>query len=371
MKDPEDPWTFDDGLLDDLSPRNQKRFEEEFETNLDEFDEAAIDRKLSATFDEEEEHLKLVQAISAGFHPREGAASSESGFKYVGVNPLCSVEETPADALLVKPEYNAAYCCVVCCEIGGEYQNEWVENVNAVKRVFDSDENRDLLKSQLDIENVDLSFQYVTLTRSDDTVEMDFSVLDRNCEADTYAVWSADVEDKWMMYEAGSFVHSKLRNAFSDQLDYMRREDPLKYAVGTHPVFPLEDLVYRIVKEKFEFDHEYKSEFTRGTFYELFDQKLQIRCSGDRREDVVSPEVDRLLDMALKTGVFSADGADLRSAAHDYRIMYSGTRGPDHAEKAVRPKYKDNMAKVWVGQRAYDKTRDEFDRDADLGDWGV
>ena len=72
--------------------------------------------------------------------------------------------------------------------------------------------------------------------------------------------------------------------------------------------------------------------------------------------------------MALKTGVFSEDDDDLRSSDRDYRIMYSGTRGPDHAETAVKRRYFENIAEVEVGQRAYDKTRDEFDRDANLGD---
>jgi len=371
MKDPEDPWTFDDGYLEDLSSRNQERFEEDFDDNLNEFNEDTVERRLQTRFNQAEEHLKLVKAAAACFHPREGAGRSESGFRYVGVDPLQAVDENPADVLLVKPEYNGAYFCVVCCEIGGESRKDWIDNVNEARRVFESRKNRDVLTEQLGIENDDLSFQYVTLTRTDDTVEMDFSVLDRNCDADTYAVWSADVEDKWMMYEDGSFVHADLRSAFSDQLDYMRREDPLKYTVGTHPVFPLQQIVYQVVKEKFEFDDEQKSEFAHDTFYEFFDQGLQIQCSGERRECVVSSEVDRLLDMALKTGVFSDEDDDLRSDNRDYRIMYSGTRGPDHAENAVKPKYFDNVGKVQVGQLAYNKTREEFDPETDLGNYGA
>lgn len=370
MTDLEDPRTFDDdGFFDGLIPRNQKRFKEEFKENLQEFDADALNRKLSTTFDEREEHLKLMQAVTAGFHPRGGTGCEGSGFKYLGINPLCSVKKTPADAILVKNEYNGTYICVICCEIGGEHQAEWVENVNEVKRVFDSPKNRELLKAQLEIESDGLSFQYTTLTRSDDAVSLDYSVLDRNCKADSYAVWVADVEEKWMAHEAGPFIHSKLREPFKDRLDYMRREDPLKYAVGTHPVFPLEDLVHRIVKEKFLFDREYKSEFSRETFINLFDENLQARCSGNRREDIVVSEAERLIDMALKTGIFSEDNDDLKSDDHDLRVMYSGTRGPDHAEKAVKPKYMENIADVEVGQRAYDKTRAEFERDTNLGDF--
>lgn len=368
MKDPKDPEPFDDGFLDDLSPRNRERFEGEFEANLEEFDEDALDRKLSTYFDEAEEHLKLVKAVAACFHPREGAGRSKSGFRFVGVNPLCSVEQTPADALLLKPEYNAAYLCVVCCEIGGETRGQWVKNVNESKQVFDSRDNRDLLMSQLNLESHDLSVQYVTQTRIDDVTDMDFAVLDRNCDAETYAVWSADVEDKWMMHEEGHFVHGNLQDAFSDPLDYMRREDPLRYAVGTHPVFPLQAIVYRIVKEKFELDDKYKSEFQRETFYDYFDRGLQVQCTSDSRERVVESEVERLIDIALKTGVFSEADDDCRSN-RDYRVMYSGTRGPDRAENAVKPKYFENIAQVELGQRAYDKTRDEFERDANLSDW--
>jgi hypothetical protein len=370
MKDLEDPRTFDhDGFFEDLTDWNQDRFEDEFKKNLDEFDRDALDRKLSTSFDEEEEHLKLMRAVTAGFHPRGGSGCDLSGFKYVGTDPLSSVQETPADALLVKPEYNSAYINVICCEIGGETQGEWVENVNEVKQLFDSPKNRNLLKSQLEIENGDLTIQYTTLIRADDAVSMDYSVLDRNCAADNYAVWVADVEEKWMAHEAGSFIHSKLEKPLEDRLDYMRREDLLKYAVGTHPVFPLEDLVHRIVKEKFLFDHEYESEFSRETFIDLFDDRLQVRCSGERRQQLVQSEAERLIDIALKTGVFSEDDDDLKSEDFDLRVMYSGTRGPDHAEKAVKPKLMENIADVEVGQRAYDKTREEFDRDTNLGDF--
>lgn len=370
MMDLEDPRTFDDdGFFDDLIPRNQDRFEDEFEDNLGEFDADALERKLSTAFDEKEEHLKLLQAVTAGFHPRGGSGCEKSGFKYLGTNPLCSVKKTPADAILVKNEYNGTYICVICCEIGGEDQAKWVENVNEVKQVFDSPENQKLLKEQLEIKNDNLSFQYTTLTRSDDAVSLDYSVLNRNCEADSYAVWVADVEEKWMAHEAGPFIHSKLREPFKERLDYMRREDPLKYAVSTHPVFPLEDLVHRIVKEKFLFDQEYKSEFSRETIINLFDEKLQVRCSGDRRKDVVVSEAERLIDMALKTGIFSQDDNDLKSDDYDLRVMYSGTRGPDHAEKAVKPKYMENIADVEVGQHAYNKTRTEFERDTNLADF--
>jgi hypothetical protein len=370
MKDLEDPRTFDDdGYFDDLIPQNQKRFENEFTGNLKKFDREAIHRKQLTTFDECKEHLKLLGAVTAGFHPRGGSGSDESGFNYLGVNPPCSVERTPADAILVKNEYNGTYICVVCCEIGGEDQAEWVENVNEVKQVFDSGENRELLKEQLGIDADEIAMQYTTLTRSDDAVSMDYSVLNRNCNAETYAVWVADVEEKWMAHEAGPFVHSKLRKPFQDRLDYTRREDPLKYVVGTHPVFPLEDLVHRIVKEKFLFDRENKSEFTREDFIDRFDENLQIRCSGDRRQEFVAGEAEGLIDMALKTGVFSEEDGDLNSDEYDLRVMYSGTRGPDRAEKAVKPKYMENVADVLVGQRAYNKTRNEFDRDTNLGDF--
>ena len=370
MKDLEDPRTFDhDGFFDNLTDWNQDRFEDEFGENLDEFNRDALDRKLSTTFDEEKERLKLMRAVTAGFHPRGGSGCDLSGFKFVGTDPMCSVRKTPADALLIKPEYNGAYVCVICCEIGGETQGEWVKNVNEVKEVFDSPKNRDLLKSQLEVENGDLTIQYTTLTRADDAVSMDYSVLDRNCAADSYAVWVADVEEKWMAHEAGPFIHSKLQKPFEGRLDYLRREDLLKYAIDTHPVFPLEDLVHRIVKEKFLFDHEDKSEFTRETFVDLFDERLQVRCTGARRQQVVVSEAERLIDMALKTGVFSEDDDDLKSDDYDLRVMYSGTRGPDHAENAVKLKYMENIADVQVGQRAYNKTRSEFDRDTNLGDF--
>jgi len=370
MTDPEDPWTFDDGYLDTLSPRNQERFEDEFDDNLDEYDLSAIERELSITYDKEEELLKLLKSAAACFHPTEGAGRDGSGFRFVGVNPLVSVRETAADAFLFRPEYNGVYVTIISCEIGGENRSEWVENVNGMRRFYETPEHHDRLKDQLGLDDLDLSFQYVTLTRPDDTVEMDFSVLNRRCDADNYAVWVADVEDKWMEHEAGRYVHPDLEDVFTDELDYLRREDPIDYAIGTHPVFPLQSVVFRIVKEKFEFNDDHKSEFTRDTFYDHFEHGLQVQCKDKPRREVVDSEVNRLLDIGLKTRVFSEDDDDLRTE-RGYRIMYSGTRGPDRAEKMVKPKYDSNIPAVEQGKRAYWKTRDEFDPESNLRDYGA
>lgn len=368
MTDIEDPSTFDDGTYEGLSPRDRGRFEEEFDDNLGEFSEDAIEMELRSEYDHQKEHLDLIKAACAAFHPEDGAARSESEFKLVGVNPLAGRRQTPVDVAAIRPEYNGVYVLLICCEIGGERRNEWVENANSVYRYFDAQETRQQIKEKLGINTRDLDIGYATLTREDDTTGMDYSILDRNCDASPYAVWECETGDKWLRHVEGSFVHSGLSDTFQDEIDYSRREDPLNYAVGSHSVFPLEELVYRIVKENTEFNAEDEDEFDHSTFVEHYDDGLQVFCRQETRDSLIEDETEEILHDGLAANILTDDNDDLNTNK-DYRVVYSGSRGPRHARNAVKRRFFENMPAYERGRRAFELTKDEFDPESNLRDY--
>ncbi|ELY83205.1 hypothetical protein [Natrinema gari] len=368
MRDVEDPTTFDDGTYEGLSPRDQDRFEEEFDDKLGEFSEDAIEMELRSEYDHQKEHLDLLKAACAAFHPEDGAAKSDSDFKLVGVNPLAGTRQTPVDVAAIRPEYNCVYVLLICCEIGGERRDEWVENVNSVHRYFDSQETRQQIKEKLEINTRELDIGYISLTREDDTTGMDFSILDRNCDVSPYAVWECETGDKWLRHVEGSFVHSDLRDAFQDEIDYSRREDPLDYAVGSHSVFPLEEIVYRIVKENTEFNADDEDEFDHSTFVEHYNDGLQVFCRQENRDSLIENQTEAILHDGLAANILTDDHNDLNTDK-DYRVVYSGSRGPRHARSAVKRRFFENMPAYEKGRRAFDLTKDKFEPETNLGDY--
>lgn len=368
MMDPEDPSTFDDGTYEELNPRNKERFEEEFQDNLDEFEEDDIEADLRRDYNEQKEHLELIKATCAAFHPKDGALRSESGFKLLGTNPLIDIEDTPADVISVKPEYNGIYITIICCEIGGENRGAWIENVNSAHRFFSSPESQQYINDRLDIDEEELDIGYVTLVRDDDTTDLDFSVLNNNCSADKYATWECDTGDKWLRHVNGSLVHPSLRDAFQDQIDYSKRETPLEYVIKSHPIFPLGEIIYRIVKENTEFGAEEVDEFNRQKFLEQYTDRLRIFSGEENPDSFIRAESERILHHGLAADILTDDVADLNTSK-DYRVIYTGPRGPQHAKKAVKRRYFENMPTYEKGRKTFELTKDEFERDSDLSDF--
>jgi hypothetical protein len=367
MIDCEDSATYDDGYYSLLSEDDTERFDDDFRNNLDEFDAEDIQRRLRASYDKQHEHLKLVRAAGACFHVREGAAT-ESGFELYGTNPLCVTRDTPADLVAVKNEHNCVYVLLIFCEIGGERRGEWIENVNETWRFFRESETESLLRKRLNVNRRDIELGYATLTREDDTFDLDFSILNRQCNASPYSIWECDTGDRWIRHLDGQFLHPDLRAVFADDVDYSRRNDPIEFSVGAHPVVPLKETIFKIQRENRAFDADNPDEFNRSTLVDYIDDQIKAFTTTDNSDAVVEAEVDRILTAGLQARILDDDPTEVESG--DYKVVYSGTRGPEFARDAVEPRYFKYMPEYEIGRKAYEKTKDEFERSTGLGDFG-
>lgn len=366
MIDYEDPATYDDGYYSSLSEDDTERFDDDFRDSLDEFNAEDIQRRLQANYDEQKEHLNLVRAAGACFHVKEGAAT-ESGFKLYGTNPLCGTKETPADLVVVKNEHNCVYVLLIFCEIGGERRGEWIENVNEACRFFRESETESLLRDRLNVNKRDIELGYATLTRDDDTFNLDFSVLNRQCNASPYSIWECDTGDRWISHVDGQFLHPDLRTVFESDVDYSKRNDPIEFTVGGHPVVPLKETIFKIQKENRAFDADNPDEFNRNTFVDYIDDQLKAFTTVDNSDAIVEAEADRLLTAGLQARILDDDSTEIESG--DYKVVYSGTRGPEFARDSVEPRYFKYMSEYEVGRKAFEKTKDEFNRSTGLGDF--
>lgn len=366
MMDLEEPSTFDNGYYKSLSPQDKGRFGDEFKNNLGDFSSESIVRELKTNFDKKSEHLNLLKAISACFHVREGPAT-DTGFKFYGVNPLWGTTETEADAILINSEHNCVYFLLVFCEIGAERQGEWVKNVNEAHRFFSQNHAKQVLKDKLTANRRDIEIGYVTLTRDDDATDVDFAVLNKSCNASPYSVWGCDTDDRWIQYVDGSSLHPDLRSEFSSKVDYLARKEPINFAVNTHPIFPLKAILFNILLENQTFGAEYLDEFNFGDFYDYFKSELKVFCDPDNEENVIRGEAKRVLQEAERSRIVTTQKSELESG--EYKVVYSGTRGPEHARDAIKERYLKYMPEYVAGQRAFEKTKDEFARTPGLGDF--
>lgn len=367
MTDYEDPATYDNGYYESLSSPDQERFEDAFEKNLGEFDQDAIERTLKAKYDSEDEHLKLIKAVGACFHPKEGAASN-SGFKFSGVSPLSGTNSTPSDAILVNSEHNCVHILIIFCEIGSERVGEWVENVNKTHSFIRKQRSQKILNERLNINRRDIEIGYVTITREDDTPGIDFSVMDRNCDPASFAVWECDTSDKWLRYVDGSNFHQDLETEFQDEIDYSKRKEPVNFAVGTHPIFPLEEIIFKVIKENYTFKVGKKDEFEENTFVDFYQDELKVFTQDGKKSDIVAAEASRVLEAGENVRILTSEDSEVEE--RDYKVVYSGARGPEHAQAAVKTRYFNNMPEFEVGRKSFQKTKDEFDKTTGLNDFG-
>jgi hypothetical protein len=368
MIDVEDPATFDDGYYEDLSSTNQRDFEELFEDNTNNFDEENIRRQLRAGHTNERTHFELIRAACGCFHPGGGAGKEESGFQFAGTNPLVATEATPADAAIVNEAYNAVTVEIICCEVGGESQREWVDNINAANQFFSSERGREALERYFGIGQRELEIGYITLVDDDDTTEMEFSILDSNCEAESYAVWECDSGERCIRHAGGRVNHPDLEAALGEEVDCLRRDKSLYVAFDTHAVVGLEEIVFRVIRENQFEDSDEIDEFDRETFTEHYDELLTVMCSDSSQNEIVDKEVSRHLDTGEAARILTRD-SDRLNTAHDYRVLYSGTRGPEQAQRSVEERFFENMPAYERGRRAYSQTREEFEPGTELSDF--
>lgn len=368
MINPENVETFDDGYYNNLSPTDQEEFEELFESKLSRTSKQSIKRRLKSNYDQELEHFELVRAACGCFHPGGGAANAQSNFQFIGTDPLADVRKTPADVALVKEEYNRVTVEVVCCEIGGETRGRWIENINTVYNFLNSSEIREQLKQKLGINNRDLSIGYITLVREEDATDLQYSVLESGCDASPYAIWECDSADRCIRQIEGQLNHPDLEDVFQGDVDYLRRDQPLYVAMDSHPIIGLEEMVFRLVKQNDEFGRDEIDEFDRDAFRRCYEQLFTVLCNRNSREMLIDGEVDRHIRCARQSQILTTE-SDRRNTDREYRTVYSGARGPQHAQESIESRYFDSMPLYIRGKEAYFEAKEEFDPTTGLSDF--
>jgi len=357
-----------EGYLESLSPRDKERFEKEYKTNFGNIDQEAIETDLRQKFDERARpHNRLVKGCAGAFHPKTGSMGTDSEFYFSSVTPLApfdGIEEPIVDVMLEKHEHNAAYLCAICCEARNGAK-DWVDNINKAHEIIER--NRPYFEEQFGATTRGIrEIQYVTLLDADEAMGVDVSTLKRNCDPDNYALWEMDKDDWWISNKGGKICHPQLKDAISKKIDVVI-ENPLHYSVGTHPVIPLEKISYKIMKEQLTFDDDNPDEFSTGMFETHYREGLQIKCEDNAKDQIVDREMERLLEAGINMGYLSQD--DLDDSTRDYRLVYTGPRKPDHAEKGVETQYFRNMPEYVGSVQAFEETKDSFDPETTIGDY--
>lgn len=358
----------EDGYLADLSPHNQERFKKEYRNNFRDIDQEVIETNLRQQYHERADpHNKLLRGTAGAFHPEMGSLSGDDMFYFSSVTPLSAIgelSEPSVDVMLVKHEHNGVYLCAICCEARNGI-SDWVENIDSAYQKISN--NLSDIKAQFGATTRGISdIQYITLLDADEAMGISVSDIARNCAPENFALWEMDTDDWWISQKGGILCHPQLRDAMANRIDVLI-ENPLNYAVGAHPIIPLETISYNILREKLVFNDDDPDEFTRETFEGHYREGLQVKCNEETKSEIVDKEVTRLLKDGLNMGFLTKDGLD--NGERDYGMVFSGPRKPDQAEKGVETQYFRNMPEYETAVQAFKKTEEEFDSDKTLGDY--
>ena len=271
------------------------------------------------------------------------------------------------DVLLAKPDEDSVYLCVVECK-GGSYRRSWVEELSGIAETL-NEENEEVLKEQLGVPDKELKHvQLVLLAKSSEASrarrEIDGSDLPSADAAEARtpydsSVWGCDIFADRIYHELGDVADKRLSEAVKNSVDYAGGQSPVEYVLKDHALIPLRSVIFRIVRQNRAKDDEYPLEFDEDDFHELFSDKLQIGCSGDKRENLVQERSDWLLRKAEEIGIVT-DSNDRLQSDRDYRILFKGSNPPT-AEEATEDKYIEHEAQRKVNEVAFDRAKDEFD----------
>lgn len=275
-------------------PDQKKRVRKTYNNFLEDLDQDKIEPSVRQDISLEREHVDLVRAISSGFHQRPKAPGSESGFKFSCTDPLSQVDRisTEADVLLARTrEFSRVQLCVVACEIDDSQVPEWISNINNIYEVFSKQENQNIILEQISHDSKKLDkIQYVCLVKSEDFEDLAFTQIESRCDADELALWSVDMNGhSEICHEGGSLIHKDLREVLDNCFDYDITENPIEYTLGSDPIIPLENILYRLVrgKDKYE-DTDYPLEFTRSEFVEYYKKGLKLSIPDGQAEEIIN-----------------------------------------------------------------------------------
>ncbi|MHC3439522.1 hypothetical protein ACYJ1Y_15880 [Natrialbaceae archaeon A-gly3] len=367
MKDPEK--FDDDDWLDSLGKGDRERFNSLFDEKYRAIDENRAETSFKRRFEDqfEQEH-RLFKAIVDSFAPKNSADGSDSGFETTIINPLYERCEHSADILLARKQVRNVHLCFVSCEIAGEKSDTWRERVNDTYEVFQSETNREKLKTYLECSGLNFrTVQYLTVTRGRDLIDVDMDVMRLGTTPDNYAIWKLmeselpddDDEDEEITHHSGHVEHPDLHDVSIEGLDYTLADyDDVKFSLNTHPIFPIGEVCLQVYLDQYgSVDHP--DEFNKGDFERSFKSKIEVGEDRNELEHPLQTKIENLLQIAVDADMIQ-DSGDEFDTSRDYRLRWDSD-DPKDIKSMVKRKYFKLVAPKERGRLAYIRARDEFE----------
>lgn len=349
-----------------LHPDDRDRFNEAYEEGLDDLDEEAIYDELDTNYDQEEDHLEIVTAIASAFHHKPMADGYETGYRFAFTEPL-EEQNTEivgekrvknGDVLLAKEENGAAKICIVECKSGSSAGQDWARKLEDIEKVINTDEYRETLKQQLGVDEI-VHEQYVVCGKLTQIVSMNYDQLNDHLDIPpNYAFWGYDLGDQQLVQVHGNIMEGQLAGVVNDTMDAGKVENPIEFTFGDHTLTKLKVLIERLINNKRKQEDSNPFEFTRETFYNAFNDELQVGFTGDVRGELVREVVESLLKTGKEIGLFTTENERLNTS-RDYRILFKG-RTVKAAKQAAENKYLSYNTEVKRKERTFNEVRSDF-----------
>lgn len=341
-------------------------FDEQYEESYNDLDEDAIYDELDTKFGREEDHLELVKATASAFHPSHLADGYDSGYRFAFTEPLeeqnsdvvGEEEVRNGDVLLAKRDDDAVYICIVECKAGSSASRDWVQKLEDIEEIINTDQYRETLKDQLDAEEIRHE-QYVVLGKVAQILSMNYDNLEEDFDIpDNYAFWGYDLGAQEIVKVHGNVQDGDLAGVVNAAMDAGKVENPIELTFGDHPLVKLRVLSENIIRGNRKNEDPDPFEFNRSDFYESFDDELQVGFTGDIREELVSNGVNSLLKLGVDISLFTGEPERLNTN-RDYRILFQG-KTVKAAKNAAEEKYLRFKSREKRKKRAYSQVREEF-----------
>lgn len=355
-----------DYYLDRLTDGDESRFRETYEEKHGDLDLDAAKKAVQATLRNQcEPRHRVFEAIADGFHPYNDEGM-ETGYEVALSNPLCEIEQTPADLLLTAQDYREVHLCFVVCEAGGENYLDWARNINEVHDLYTGHD--DELLEQIPVEGLDPGhIQFVTATQKEDLPDVDLKYL-KNTTPDNYSVWVVDDDYEGnadqqveLRKKFGTIAHRQFRTVLENGFDYGKGENTeIGCTLNSHEFIALRETFMGLMLRQHTERKNEPREFNRVDFEDELVVQTQVADPPDKKLEVVSSRTEELLQIADDAEmVYSGSSSNIQSNG-DYRLRYpSGmpTQVPDH----IRPKYIEYRTPLKMAEDAYERARGEFD----------
>lgn len=331
-----------------------------------ELNEEEIRDELETKFTREESHLELVMATASAFHPNPIADGYESGYRFAFTEPLEEQNSEVVgeegvkngDVLLAKQDGDSVYICIVECKAGNSAGRDWIQKLDRIREIVNTDRFRETLKDQLDAEEIRHE-QYVILGKVSQVISIDYSRLKDGLDIpDNYAFCGYDLGDQQISKVYGNIQEPELASVVNDTIDAGKVTNPIELTFGDHPLIKLRVLCERIITSNRQEEDTHPLEFNRSKFYRIFDEELQVGFTGDIREELVSEEVDSLVATAKEINLFTSEPERINTE-RDYRILFQG-KTVKAAKDAAEEKYLSHKSSVKRKERAFKQVREDF-----------